>query len=111
MILAIYHGHTGTPGTPSMVCDERAEPVGRAYREFAQHFPQPGWVEHDAAEIWEVTQAVAGAALADAGVSARELIAVGITNQRETVCVWDPATREPLHKGIMGQERQPGARR
>ena len=61
MILAIDQG---TTGTTCLVFDERAEPVGRAYREFAQHFPQPGWVEHDAREIWEVTQAVAGEALA-----------------------------------------------
>ena len=90
MILAIDQG---TTGTTCLVFDERAEPIGRAYREFTQHFPQPGWVEHDAREIWAVTQAVAGEALADAGVRPGELAAVGITNQRETVCVWDPATR------------------
>ena len=107
MILAIDQG---TTGTTCIVFDESAEPVGRAYREFAQHFPRPGWVEHDASEIWEVTQAVAGEALADAGVRAGELIAVGIANQRETVCVWDPATGEPLHRAIVWQDRRTAER-
>ncbi len=107
MILAIDQG---TTGTTCIVFDERAEPVGRAYRELAQHFPRPGWVEHDAAEIWEVTRAVAGEALVDAGVRLGELVAVGITNQRETVCVWDPATGEPLHRAIVWQDRR-GAER
>jgi len=107
MILAIDQG---TTGTTCLVFDERAEPIGRAYREFTQHFPQPGWVEHDALEIWEVTQAVAGEALCDAGIRPGELIAVGITNQRETVCVWDPATGEPLHNAIVWQDRRTAAR-
>ncbi len=107
MILAIDQG---TTGSTCIVCDERAEPVGRAYREIEQHFPQPGWVEHDAGEIWEVTQAVAGEALADAGVRPGELAAVGIANQRETVCVWDPATGEPLHRAIVWQDRRTAER-
>ncbi len=107
MILAIDQG---TTGSTCIVFDERAEPVGRAYRELEQHFPQPGWVEHDAAEIWEVTLAVAGEALADAGVRAGELQAVGITNQRETVCVWDPTTGEPLHRAIVWQDRRTAER-
>src|ERR1700722_3030753 len=107
MILAIDQG---TTGTTCIVFDERAEPVGRAYREFAQHFPEPGWVEHDAAEVWDVTQAVAGEALADAGVRPGELAAVGIANQRETVCVWDPTTGEPLHRAIVWQDRRTAAR-
>ncbi len=107
MILAIDQG---TTGTTCFVFDEQAEPIGRAYREFTQHFPEPGWVEHDAGEIWAVTQAVAGEALADAGVRPGELAAVGITNQRETVCVWDPATGEPLHNAIVWQDRRTAAR-
>jgi glycerol kinase len=107
MILAIDQG---TTGTTCIVFDERAEPVGSAYREFQQHFPRPGWVEHDAAEIWEVTQTVAGEALADAQVRPGELIAVGVTNQRETVCVWDPATGEPLHRAIVWQDRRTAER-
>jgi glycerol kinase len=107
VILAIDQG---TTGSTCIVFDERAEPVGRAYREFEQHFPRPGWVEHDAAEIWAVTHAVAGEALADAGVRPGELAAVGIANQRETVCVWDPATGEPLHRAIVWQDRRTAAR-
>jgi glycerol kinase len=107
MILAIDQG---TTGTTCLVFDGEAELIGRAYREFEQHFPQPGWVEHDATEIWDVTHAVAGEALADSGVATGELEAVGITNQRETVCVWDPDTGEPLHRAIVWQDRRTAAR-
>jgi glycerol kinase len=107
MILAIDQG---TTGTTCMVFDDQTELIGRAYREFEQYFPQPGWVEHDAAEIWDVTQAVAGEALDDAGLQRGELEAVGITNQRETVCVWDPDSGEPLHRAIVWQDRRTAAR-
>jgi glycerol kinase len=107
MVLAI---DSGTTGCTCIVFDERAEPVGRAYRELAQHFPEPGWVEHDAGEIWELTRAVAGEALDDAGVRPGELAAVGITCQRETVCVWDPSTGLPLHRAIVWQDRRTSAR-
>jgi glycerol kinase len=107
MILAIDQG---TTGTTCIVFDERAEVMGRAYREFAQSFPKPGWVEHDANEIWEVTQAVAGEALHDAEARPGELLAVGITNQRETVCVWDPHSGEPLHPAIVWQDRRTAER-
>jgi glycerol kinase len=105
MILAIDQG---TTGTTCLVFDEDGELAGRAYREFEQHFPRPGWVEHDAAEIWEVTEAVAGEALDDAGTG--ELHAIGITNQRETVCVWDPSTGEPLHRALVWQDRRTAER-
>ncbi len=107
MILAIDQG---TTGTTCLVFDADAELAGRSYREFSQHFPQPGWVEHDAAEIWEVTRAVAAEALIDAGVRPGELLAVGITNQRETVCVWDPQTGDPLHHALVWQDRRTAAR-
>ena len=107
MILAIDQG---TTGTTCLVFDEDAEPIGRGYREFTQHFPQPGWVEHDAQEIWAVTQAVALEALDDAGAVPGELDAVGITGQRETVFVWDPSTGEPLHRAIVWQDRRTAAR-
>src|SRR4051795_5796721 len=103
MLLAIDQG---TTGTTCLVFDLEGELAGRAYREFAQHFPKPGWVEHDAAEIWDVTRAVAIEALEDAGVGEGELAAVGITNQRETVCVWDPQTGEPLHRALVWQDRR-----
>jgi glycerol kinase len=107
VILAIDQG---TTGTTCLVFDEEARVAGRAYRELAQHFPQPGWVEHDAAEIWEVTCAVAHEALDDAGVASGELQAIGITNQRETVCVWDPQSGEPLHRALVWQDRRTAAR-
>ncbi|HEY1450069.1 MAG TPA: glycerol kinase GlpK [Solirubrobacteraceae bacterium] len=103
MILAIDQG---TTGTMCIVFDEQAEPIGKAYREFAQHFPHPGWVEHDPREIWETTSAVAAAALGDAGVRPGDLAALGITNQRETVCVWDRDSGEPLHNAIVWQDRR-----
>jgi glycerol kinase len=107
MILAIDQG---TTGSTCLVFDEWTEPIGRGYREITQHFPRPGWVEHDPAEIWEVTRAVAGEALADAGVRPGELKAVGITNQRETVCAWDPVSGEPLHNAIVWQDRRTAER-
>jgi glycerol kinase len=101
MILALDQG---TTGSTALVFDLDGELLGRGYREFAQHFPEPGWVEHDAAEIWAVTEAVAREALEDAG--AAEVDAIGITNQRETVVVWDPATGEPLAPAIVWQDRR-----
>jgi glycerol kinase len=107
MILAIDQG---TTGTTCLVFDEQAQPIGRAYSEFTQHFPQPGWVEHDLNEIWDVTHAVAGQALEDAHVRPGALAAVGIANQRETVCVWDPTSGRPLHNAIVWQDRRTAAR-
>jgi glycerol kinase len=103
MILSIDQG---TTGTTCIVYDERAQPLARAYREHRQHFPQPGWVEHDAQEIWETVQGLALAALTQAGARPGELAGIGITNQRETVCVWDPDTGEPLHRAIVWQDRR-----
>ncbi len=107
MLLAIDQG---TTGTTCLVFDLEGELIGRAYREFSQHFPQPGWVEHDAAEIWDVSHAVAGEALDDAGLQPGELEAVGITNQRETVVAWDPSTGEPLHRALVWQDRRTAGR-
>jgi glycerol kinase len=99
----------GTTGSTALVFDDERRLVGRGYREFPQHFPQPGWVEHDIGDIWSTTQRVAGDALDAAGVGIGELAAVGITNQRETVCVWDPATGEPLHRALVWQDRRTAA--
>jgi glycerol kinase len=107
VILAIDQG---TTGSTCIVFDEQGRPAGRAYSEFTQAFPRPGWVEHDPEEIWQVTHGVAGRALKDAGVRPGGLAAVGITNQRETVCVWDPSTGEPLHNAIVWQDRRTAAR-
>ena len=107
MILAIDQG---TTGTTCFVYDEHFEPLARAYSEFRQHFPEPGWVEHDLEEVWRVTHAMAGEALAQAGARPGDLDAVAITGQRETVCVWDPASGEPLHRAIVWQDRRTAAR-
>ncbi len=96
----------GTTGSSALVVSARGEVVGRSYREFTQHFPRPGWVEHDAEEILAVTARVAREAVADANT---EVVAVGITNQRETVVVWDPATLRPLHRAIVWQDRRTSA--
>src|ERR687896_1824998 len=100
----------GTTGTTCLVFDEDGALAGRAYRQFTQHFPKPGWVEHDAGEIWNVSHAVAGEALDDAGAEPGELEAIGITNQRETVVCWDPSTGEPLHRALVWQDRRTAAR-
>jgi glycerol kinase len=107
MILAIDQG---TTGTTCIVFDEQGRPRGRSYSEFEQHFPKPGWVEHDAAEIWEVTRNVAIGALADASVQGSDLKGIGITNQRETVVAWDPHTGEPVHRALVWQDRRTAAR-
>ena len=100
----------GTTGTTCIVFDEGGRIAGRAYQEFSQHFPRPGWVEHDAAEIWEVSRAVAHEALGAAGVDGNRLTAVGITNQRETVVAWEPMSGEPLHRAIVWQDRRTARR-
>jgi glycerol kinase len=102
MILAIDQG---TTGTTCIVFDERAQPVGRAYAEITQHFPQPGWVEHDPEEIWQSVRATASEALRAAGASGSDLRAVGITNQRETVVAWD-ADGRPIGHAIVWQDRR-----
>jgi glycerol kinase len=107
LILAIDQG---TTGTTCLVFDEEGKIAGRAYREFEQHFPRPGWVEHDAAEIWEVTRAVAKEAIDDAGMRGSELAGIGITNQRETVVAWDRDSGEPLHHAIVWQDRRTAER-
>jgi len=103
MILAIDQG---TTGTTCLVFDGDGGIVGRAYSEFEQHFPRPGWVEHDAEEIWDVTKRVAAQAIAAAGISGGELDAIGIANQRETVVAWDPATGRPVHSALVWQDRR-----
>ena len=107
MILAIDQG---TTGTTCLVFDREGQVRGRAYSEFEQFFPRPGWVEHDANEIWEVTRRVAAAAIADAGATGADLEAIGITNQRETVVAWDPQTGEPIHRALVWQDRRTAAR-
>ncbi|MCB0857922.1 MAG: glycerol kinase GlpK [Solirubrobacterales bacterium] len=107
MILAIDQG---TTGSTALVFNDEGRIAGRGYAEFRQHFPKPGWVEHDAEEIWEVSWGVAARALAGAGISGPDLDAIGITNQRETVVAWDPATGKPLHHALVWQDRRGASR-
>lgn len=94
----------GTTSTRCLVIDARARVVGSAQLEHAQHYPRPGWVEHDAPEIWRNTMHVVEAALADASLEAADIAACGIANQRETVVVWDRATGRPIHPAIVWQD-------
>lgn len=96
----------GTTGITVLVVDAESEISGRAYSEFQQHYPRPGWVEHDANEIFDTTVKVMGAALSDAGANLGSIAAVGITNQRETTVLWDRATGEPVAPAIVWQCRR-----
>ena len=107
MILALDQG---TTGSTAIVFDAEGRPAGRAYSEFRQHFPRPGWVEHDADEIWEVTCRVGREALDAAGLHGRDLEGIGITNQRETVVAWDRESGAPLHRALVWQDRRTAAR-
>ncbi|HOB66448.1 glycerol kinase GlpK [Ottowia sp.] len=107
----------GTTSSRAIAFDERGRVAAVAQREFTQHFPQPGWVEHDAAEIWATQWAVArecmqklAAAQAGQAQSAIEIVAIGITNQRETTVLWDRATGEPVARAIVWQDRRTTAR-
>ena len=102
-ILAIDQG---TTSSRAIVFDHESRTVGQAQREFTQHYPRPGWVEHDANEIWDVTIGVVKGAMDDAGVSPDQIAGIGITNQRETVAVWDRQTGEPVHHAIVWQDRR-----
>jgi len=96
----------GTTGTTVLVLDEELRLKGRGYQEFRQHYPQPGWVEHDPEEIWASVTSALGAALAQAKLGAGELTAIGITNQRETTVVWERQTGRPVHRAIVWQDRR-----
>ncbi len=99
----------GTTGTTVLVFDADAAVKGRAYSEFTQHYPRPGWVEHDASEILTVTIEVIAHALKEMGIHASELAAIGITNQRETVVLWDRETGKPVANAIVWQDRRTAA--
>jgi len=99
----------GTTGSTVLVFDREGRVVGRAYREVTQHYPQPGWVEHDADEILTGVRSAIDEVLAAVGAKKDELAAIGITNQRETVVVWDRATGRPLHRAVVWQCRRTAA--
>jgi glycerol kinase len=102
-ILAIDQG---TTSSRAIVFDGSMKPVGSGQKEFAQHFPASGWVEHDPEEIWSTVVWSVQEALKRAGRAASDISAIGITNQRETVVIWDRATGEPIHNAIVWQDRR-----
>ncbi|HYO63549.1 MAG TPA: glycerol kinase GlpK [Pyrinomonadaceae bacterium] len=99
----------GTTGTTVLVINREGRIAGRAYAEFTQHYPRPGWVEHDPEELWRVSLNAAAEALADARAEARELAAVGVTNQRETVVLWERASGRPVGRAVVWQDRRTAA--
>lgn len=103
MILAIDQG---TTGTTVLVINRTGDVAGRAYTEFNQIYPQPGWVSHNVEEIWRSTLGVIAEALRNAGVGTADLAGIGITNQRETTVLWDRCTGEPVHDAIVWQCRR-----
>ncbi|HET9023024.1 MAG TPA: glycerol kinase GlpK [Burkholderiaceae bacterium] len=100
----------GTTSSRAIVFDRRGSIVAVAQKEFRQIFPQPGWVEHDAGEIWSSQIECAQSALRQAGASASNCVAIGVTNQRETVVLWDRATGAPVSNAIVWQDRRTAER-
>ena len=96
----------GTTSSRCIIFDREQNIIGLAQREFAQHYPQPGWVEHDPMEIWSSQSSVLTEALAQSGVTPEEVAAIGITNQRETTIVWDKTTGRPVYNAIVWQCRR-----
>src|SRR5258708_15786443 len=97
----------GTTSSRAILFDERGAPVSAAQREFRQIYPDLGWVEHDPKEIFRTQRDVAREVVQKAKVSLNDVMAVGITNQRETTLLWDRQTGEPLHNAIVWQDRPP----
>src|SRR5260221_790099 len=106
-ILAIDQG---TTSTRAMVFDAAGKPCAQAQRELEQHYPQPGWVEHDAEEIWQATLDTCRATLAEIKLAAMQVAASGITNQRETTVVWERKTGRPIARAIVWQDRRTASR-
>ena len=102
-ILAIDQG---TTSTRAILFDSSARPIASAQRELTQHYPRPSWVEHDPEEIWTSAVEVIRGALAKSGVGADRICAIGISNQRETVVLWERSTGKPVHKAIVWQDRR-----
>ena len=96
----------GTTSSRAIIFNREGKIIKITQQEFTQHFPNPGWVEHDANEIWESILSVIQSALSESGISADEIAAIGITNQRETAVVWDKNTGEPIYNAIVWQSRQ-----
>jgi glycerol kinase len=100
----------GTTGVRALVVDEGGAPADMAYRELTQHYPRPGWVEHDPAEIWDAVRSTLAEVAGRLAASGTAVAAVGITNQRETAVAWDRHSGRPLHRAIVWQDRRTAAR-
>src|SRR5881227_3148211 len=100
----------GTTSSRAIVFDHAGSIRSVAQREFTQFYPQPGWVEHDATEIWATQSGVVAEALAKAGIDATHVAAIGITNQRETTILWERASGKPVAPAIVWQDRRTAAR-
>lgn len=100
----------GTTGTTAQVCGEGGVPLGLCNVPFRQHFPESGWVEHDLDEVWSSVLSAISKVLEQVGVSSRDCVALGVTNQRETTVVWDAETGEPIHRAIVWQDRRTATR-
>ncbi|RZM30702.1 MAG: glycerol kinase, partial [Sphingomonas sp.] len=96
----------GTTSTRCIVFDSTATPIAVSQCEFAQHYPALGWVEHDLEDIWRDAVAMLRDAVAKAGIDVADIAALGITNQRETVALWDRKTGKPVHRAIVWQDRR-----
>ena len=96
----------GTTSSRAIIFEETGKPVASAQREFKQHYPEPGWVEHDPDEIWRTQRDVARESLRSSGLKAEDLVACGIANQRETTVVWDRQTGQAIHRAIVWQDRR-----
>jgi len=96
----------GTTSSRAIVFDRHGRAVATAQQEFAQHYPRPGWVEHDPLDLWESTRRTALGAVAEANLTGRDLAALGLTNQRETTLLWERRTGRPLHRAIVWQDRR-----
>ena len=96
----------GTTGSTVLVFNREGSIRGRAYSEFTQHYPKPGWVEHDAEELWLVTLGVIKSALENAGANPKDVRGIGIANQRETSLLWHRADSRPVARAIVWQDRR-----
>src|SRR5207302_10700017 len=99
----------GTTSTRAAIYDAAGRSLGSAAQEITQHYPRPGWVEHDADEIWQSVAGVVPRALETAGVQAAALAAIGLTNQRETSVLWDRQTGKPAARALVWQDRRTAA--
>ncbi|RVU70254.1 MULTISPECIES: glycerol kinase GlpK [Lactobacillus] len=96
----------GTTSTRAMIIDHNGKEVASSQREFPQYFPEPGWVEHNAAEIWQAVQTTIATTFIDSGLRPDQIAGIGITNQRETTVIWDKKTGRPIYNAVVWQSRQ-----